>query len=232
MGGLGLHHEYLLFALHDVTGKSLVGGFYATYALAGALVAEMQVTERLVAVKANTFALRPGPRSPGALGMAEERLEGRQLTMKKCIGAVSHRFLSGIGYIRAAALEELASKGIVSPVQDRFLFVPWRMRYPEVDGQAEEAIRNRLREHIRVVGDGDAPGRDDLFLSLLRVSKLLGNVWTDAELERLKPALEERTKRAPIGKLVKELVRDAEAAAAAAGAAYTCPAAFRDFEDE
>ena len=39
------HHFEHSFALHDVTGKSLVGGFYATYALAGALVAEMQVQD-------------------------------------------------------------------------------------------------------------------------------------------------------------------------------------------
>ncbi|MEZ4322740.1 MAG: GPP34 family phosphoprotein [Myxococcota bacterium] len=228
MERLGLHHEYLLFALQDVTGKSLVGGFEASYALAGALVAEMQVRDRLVAVKANVFGLRPGPFSPGALGMAEGRLEGQQISMKRCMGRITQHWFSSIGPIRVAALSELVQVGALEPTQDTFLFIPWRMRYPEADPRFEDAARQRLRSHLETRGDGDAPEPDDLLLSLLRVTKLLGNVWSEAELERLKPAIDARTQRAPVGQIVKELVREAEAAAAATGAAYTCPAAFRD----
>jgi len=228
---LGIHHEFLLCALNDMHGTWSVKGFKASFALAGALVAEMQHRERLVAVKANTFALRSGAMSTGALGMAEGRLEGRQLSMKKTIAAVNTYWFSGVGQIRVAALDELHRAGLVRKEQDTFLFIPWRLRYPEVDGEEEERIRARLRRHIATAGDGDAPGRDDLLLSILRTTKLLDGIWSEAELERLKPAIDERTRRAPIGVLIRDLARESEAAAAAAATAYTCAAAFQDFED-
>ncbi len=221
---LGLHHEFLLCSLCDVEGTTFLGGHRPSYCLAGALVAEMQERERLVTVGPNEFALAAGPLSTDALGLAEARLEGVKVDMKTAIRKVSWYWFSSVAPIRTAALDELVDAGILGRTQDTFLFIPWRMRYPERDPEVENAIRQRLRHHVATITDGDAPTRDDLLLSLLRVGRLYDTIWTKNEIRALKPQLDERTKRAPLGKLVYDLIKEAEAAAAAAAANYACAA--------
>lgn len=221
---LGLHHEFLLLALEDVRGTRLLGHYEDKYGLAGALVAEMQLRDRLAPVAADVFALRQGPLSSGALGLAEQRLEGKQLSLKRTLRRVANVWLSDISAIRTAALEELVRAGVLTREADRFLIVTWRMRYPEVDSAVEGALRSRLRRHVQTVDDGDAPMRDDLLLSLLRGTKLLRTVWSEGELATVKPAIDARTRRAPIGRTVRRVAEDARAAAAAAAASFGCPA--------
>jgi hypothetical protein len=221
---LGLHHEFLLASLCDVKGTSFLGGNRPSFCLAGALVAEMQERERLVTVGPNEFALASGPMSTDALGLAEARLGEDKWSMKKAVSRVAWYWFSSVAPIRTAALEELVAAGILHKTQDTFLFIPWRMRYPERDPEVENALRQRLRTHVATATDGDAPSRDDLLLSLLRVGRLYDTIWSKDEIRALKPQLDERTKRAPLGKIVHTLIQEADAAAAAAAANYTCAA--------
>lgn len=214
MSSLSLPHQVTLIQLHDTHGTSHVDSNWNTYLLAGAIIAELQLQDRLAVVRADCFALRAGPPLSGLLGEAEAKLGTGQRSMAKTLGALVGFW--GIGELRERLIDELVSVGAIKRETDHFLFIPYRWRYPTDDPSVEQSLIQALRHYLDTVQADAPPTRPDLLLSLLRAAKLLEHVWTAEELPSRLPRIHERTRRAPIGKVVKQCVEDAEAAAAAA----------------
>lgn len=220
--GLSLPHALLLLEYDDVHGTSRLGQLSRAYGLCGAVVAELQVLGRLRPVRANVFAItQQGEPLDGAFGLAEQQIGARQLSLKKHLGRLG---AWGASKLRAAFLDELVQAGHLRREQDKLLFVTWRVRYPEQDPTLERDLIAALRRYVDDVPADQPPGREDLLLSLLRGLRLLDAVWTEDELITRRERIDERTRLAPIGRDVRQVIRDAEAAAAAAGAAFGCPA--------
>ncbi|TNE85975.1 MAG: GPP34 family phosphoprotein [Deltaproteobacteria bacterium] len=200
---LTLAHEFLLLALDDQRGTSLAqDAFVLQGGVSAAFLAEMMFRDRLVPVQANKFQLAEGPLSEGVLGEVEETLVGRKPgSLDKCMGWLrgffGNRDLEG--WLKA----DLVTRGVLDQTPDRFLFLTWRTRFPAVDMATENALIARLREHLATAGHDEPPCRDDALISILRASKMLGTVWSEDEVETLRPQLLERTRRAPIGKVAK-----------------------------
>ncbi len=197
---LTLAHQLLLLELDDTTGSSLITDFILRYfALGGALVAELNLRDRLVATSANEFAIVDGPPLPGVLGLAEGFFPPRPLDLNHCVYRLGNR----ADELRSAVLEELVQAGALRKDKDKFWLLTYRTRWPT----QEEAIERTLVEHLRAwlpsATQDAAPSRDDLLLSLLRCAGLLTTVWTEAELEQLRPLIDELTDRAPIGATVR-----------------------------
>jgi hypothetical protein len=76
------------------------------------------------------------------------------------------------------------------------------------DMTTEDAIRERLRDHLKTIDPQGAPTRDDGLIRLLGVSKLLEQVWAPHEFDALHPHIFERTKRARSDLQVKEAVQN------------------------
>ncbi|MFT5681641.1 MAG: hypothetical protein ACI8RZ_002547 [Myxococcota bacterium] len=76
----------------------------------------------------------------------------------------------------------------------------------------EETLIEHLRQHVSTAPRHSPPGREDLLLSLLRGTGLLKTVWSKPELEQLKAAIDQCTDRASIGRIVRKLVEEADAA--------------------
>lgn len=211
---LGLHHGFLLLVTDDHRGTPQVGSLSLNYGLAGAYVAELQLRGRLVAEAADTFRLGSGPASTGSLGSAEARLDGFSGSLKRAIGRIGGW---GANARRFAACEELAAMGALRREDDVFLLIRWRTRWPTADPEVESTLTEHLDRYLEAPPPGP-PTWEDLLVSLLRGSKALDHVWSPARLAALRPAIEERTRVAPIGRIVRTVVVEAEAAAAAAAA--------------
>lgn len=95
--------------------------------------------------------------------------------------------------------DDLVDKGILRRVDHRVLFVTYHQSFPAEPVAAETQLRERLRTHMTRISHLDPPQRDDALIGLLNASKLLGQVWSEAEQEQLQPQILERTKRTPIG---------------------------------
>ena len=82
-----LPHQLLLLELDDLTGRSLLGldSLRRNYALAGAVLSELQLSDRLVAVGADAFLLASGAPSEGALGLAEARLPHEPRSIQRLV---------------------------------------------------------------------------------------------------------------------------------------------------
>jgi hypothetical protein len=216
---LSLPHHYLLVELHDATGKRLVDQTMGSYLLAGALVTELELLGRLVYVGADQVRVtETGQRSAGVLGMAEKKLGNATYSLKKAVYKLAGGW-GGIRAIRNDVLLDLERSGAVDQQLDTFLFITWRRRYPTQNGEVEEELRDQLRQHMQTVSAQDPPNRWDALLSLLRAGSLLEEVWSTSELAVLKEAIDSRTDRAPIGRTIKTVVEEVQAAAVAAAAA-------------
>lgn len=213
-GPIGLHHAFLLLVTDDHRGTPQIASMSLGYGLAGAFVAELQLRDRLVPEAADTFRLRPGPPSTGSLGAAEARLDGFSGSLRRAIGRLGGW---GANARRFAACEELVAMGALRREDDVFLFVRWRSRWPTDDPSVESGLAEHLDRYLADPPPGP-PTWEDLLVSLLRGSKALPHVWGPARLAQLRPAIVERTKVAPIGRIVRIVVQEAEAAAAAAAA--------------
>lgn len=216
-----LHHQFLLLELDDERGTSAISdSILRQNAVLGAVVAELQLQERLVPVGADVFAIRAGQApAAGSLGLAEGRLAGRRtpMTIKTCLS----RLGGWSSKIRRAALAELIELGALREERDRLWILTWRTRYPEDDPAVERTVRERLGWWVANVRPEDPPAREDLLLSLLRVSKLLPWSLKAPARGSVEERVLERTNRAPIGKVVRDLTRETHAAIAAAAAAGT-----------
>lgn len=209
---LSLPHQVLLIELEDKFGLSNLDWTWSRYLLAGAVVAELQILDRLVATQPNRLAIRADlPPLPGALGEGEAKLVGKERTIEGCITTLMGFW--GTGALRLQFIDELIELGALRREADVFIFLPWRWRHPTKDGSVERKVIGALKDHVDHVKGNKPPGRLDLLLSLLRAAGLLDQIWTPSALERKRPTIDERTKRAPIGKAVLTCVRQAQAAA-------------------
>jgi hypothetical protein len=212
---LTLAHEYLLLSLHDSSGTILVqDSIVHNCAMAGAFMGEMLFRDRLAAVKANKFQLRGGALSEGSLGVAEKQLQGcKPYSQKQCLNAIKGW---GGGWTVETIVGDLVAMGVLRTEQDKFWFIPYRTRRPEANPTLERDLRQRLRAHLAAASHKPPPHRDDALIGLLRVSKILHTVWTPAELESLRPLIEQRTRMTPLGVVVKEAADEEKTALAVA----------------
>ena len=214
-----LPHAFVLLELKESTGKSPLHQHVSSLALSGAFLAELDFSGRLMNTSANLYALSANGESTGIMKRAEEKLPKRPFGQKKGVFALQRGWRNS--QLRPRVLEELVELGCLRMEVDRFLRIPYRWRWPNADFSVENTVRNHLRSWVERVTDEDPPHREDALLSLLRVTDLYSVIWSEAELEALGPKLLERTKRAPIGKVVKQAIREQEAALAAAAIAST-----------
>ena len=123
--------------------------------------------------------------------------------------------------LRRSLAEELVELGALREQQDKLWIVPYRTRFPTGDGAVEQSVREHLRTWLAEVPVDAGPQREDLLLSLLRCTRILDSVWSESELETLRPQIDKRTEMSPIGKEVKRSADQTRAAVAASIAAGT-----------
>lgn len=205
-------HDFLLLSLDDHSGHILVNDRLLFQAcISAAWLGEMMFQDRLVPAGADRFALRPGPLSPGLLGKVEAALEGRKpAKLDTCIQNLWGTWQGN--KLDVWVTDDLVEQGVLRAEPNKLWFITYSYRHPTSDLSPETHIRQRLRTHLQTATDTDPPHRDDALLSLVRASGLLGQVWSLSEIEQYRPKIDERTKRAPLGRDAKQLA-DAQTAA-------------------
>jgi hypothetical protein len=145
---LSLHEEILLLALRDKEG-TIVGGTHYSYALGGALLAELLLQKRikidesrrkkLVAVASSKRVSEP------LLSECLEKVKTakRRASVQTWVG----RF-AGLKHLRHRVALGLCERGILKADEDTVLLIFKRKTYPEVDPEPERELIERLRQAI------------------------------------------------------------------------------------
>jgi golgi phosphoprotein 3 len=212
---LFLHEEILLLALRDKEGTFTPGSWHA-HALAGAVLAELLLAER---IRLNPTGRRPRVEAAGSkpledhlLNEALERIRvaRRPVSLASWVerfanwGDLPHRIAGG-----------LCGRGILRADERKVLLLFRQRVYPEVEPEPERRLIGRLAGALS--GSGADPGpRIRALLAIAHPTGLLRNAFERRFLKDQRGFLEMVLEGEPIGRAVRESIQAADTAAVAA----------------
>lgn len=207
---LFLHEEILLLALHDEKGTIAMDSNY-TYAVAGALIAELIVRRRIEVVsgkKRFVQVVSPTPVGEPLLDEALARIAGAK---RRAVISTWVSRLAGTRKQRDRIAEGLRRRGILRFEEREVLLVFSRKTWPVVDPEPERRIVERLRSAIF---DGQTPdARTTVLLSLTDRAGILSRVFDRKALKERKRRIAELVADESIGADVKQAIEAAQAVA-------------------
>jgi len=144
---LTLAEQLLMLALDDETGKLLpLPDRALDYALAGALLADLTRVGRIQVTRDTIRILDPTPVQSVPEDLALLELE--QAGAESLRGALAH-LASEAHSLRKRVIQHLVEKGVLREEDREFLWIFHFSRYPLADREAENAVKQRLRNRIR-----------------------------------------------------------------------------------
>ena len=217
---LFLHEEIMLLALRDEQG-TVVGGTHYSFALGGAILAELLLQERVkVDDSRRKKLLTMKSAKPIGEPLLDECLEKvrsakRRASLQTWVG----RF-AGIKQLRHRVALALCERGILRADEDTVLLIFKRKVYPEVDPKPERELIERLRQAVFTYTN-ELDSHTVVLAALANGSGILKVVFDKKKLKARKKRLEQLTKGNVAGKATKEAIEAMQAAVVAAMVATT-----------
>jgi hypothetical protein len=208
---LFLHEELMLLALRDDTGKVSFGSMHC-YAVAGAILAELLLAERISLEPGKKKLINVTSKEPLDNPVIDECLQ-KIVSAKRRAGLQTwaQRF-SSLKRLHHRVAQGLCKRGILRADEDRILLIFRRQVYPELNPQPERRLIERLRKAI--FGDsGGVEPRTVLLISLAQAADLLRIPFDKRELRQRKKRIEQLIEAEMFGKATKEAIEAAQAAA-------------------
>lgn len=215
---LTLAEQLLLIATHDQKGSILMAGATAVpYGIAGAILLELSMKKRILWREKRLVVV---DRKPNGDLLQDQALEMIAIAPKeKDAKYWVSRLPRKIKKLDRCVYESLVERGILTHVEKHFLWVIPYQRYPERDPQPERLVREKLYDLIR----GRIMPNERLLalLSLVYACGLLNEIVPKGERREAKKAVKEMLAGDTVGKAVKAVVDEINAAVMAAIIAST-----------
>lgn len=229
---LWLHEEVLLLALKDDKGTPHSAQY--SFALGGAMLAELLLQERLILEeKPRKKPLKKG-KKPSYLVAVDNPKPLADPVLDECLHRIvtSKKLRSPQEWVtRFAQLKDgkrriavgLCRKGILREKEDRILVLFRRTAYPTLDGTPERRVVDRVRD--AVAGDSrDLDARTAVLVALANGTGLLKPVLGKDVVKSRKERIKEIGEGDIVGEATKAAVAAAQAAVVAATTAATSAA--------
>ncbi len=141
---LPLHHEVLLLALSDDKGTFNAGMYL--YAVAGAMVSELMLQERIICNDDKPQTVAVINDAPTEFPELNELLE--MIDQAPTHQGLQHWVSTAAGFkdLSHRVAKALCQQGILKPGERKILFVFSQRVYPELDGTWEDHIRSRMAD--------------------------------------------------------------------------------------
>lgn len=141
---LMLHHEILLLALRDDTGR-FSSGMYL-YSVAGAMVSELMLLERITCDDDKHKTVSVISQDPTGCEFLDELLAKMQASTKP--RGIQHwvTVAAGMKQLNHRLAEKLCEFGILRQDERKVLFLFTQRVYPERNGTWEDSIRQRMAD--------------------------------------------------------------------------------------
>jgi golgi phosphoprotein 3 len=215
---LKLSEEFVLLALDDAKGKFIADSVSLHYGLAGALLLDLAMMNRIQMADGKLSVTDPSPTDQPATDMILELLQkpSRNQTVKHWV-----RKAGGKGRtLKKTVLGQLMQKGIIKEEKGTILWLIPFNKYPTVDAGPENIVKERLKSIVLKNARPDAAAL--LLLSLIASSKLVKEVFRNKdEHKAVKKRIRELTSEDALGKAVGEVIKSIHAAVAASIVAST-----------
>lgn len=201
---LFLYEEVMLLALRN--DKGTIATSYSDHAVAGAVIAELLLTERIKISKSKRGLVDVLSHKPLGDPIIDEALEKmhsakRRATIKDWLSR-----LTRIKHLRQRVAERLCDRGILRAREDTVFLIFKRKVYPELDPRPEREIINRLTEAIFKSSRSLDP-RTTILISLAHGSGLLGANFDRKKLKAKAKHIEAIIQGEAIGKATQEIIQ-------------------------
>jgi golgi phosphoprotein 3 len=221
-----LHHELLLLALADDSGKVAFGDML-TIGLGGALLTELLLAERIAVVRDTTGLKRSWvevrDRTPLGDALLDNALEQLATAKRRVQMSTAVTRLGGRRRLRHDVALALCARGILREDEQRILALFRRKVYPTVNPKPEQALVRRIRD---VLDGGKTPdARTAALIGIAGLTNTLRAIYDRKTLWALKPRLKALAESHAGSRAAKEAVAAVHAAIMAATIAATAAAA-------
>jgi Golgi phosphoprotein 3 len=215
-----LHQEVLLLALKDDEGTPEFGVSYS-YAMAGAILAELFLNERVRLVQPKKSELLDLVSStPLGDPVLDNALEKIRTAKRRATAATWVPRFGNSQQLRHDVAAGLVNRGILKADEGKILWLFKRRIYPEIDPGPERRIIARLEEAI-FTDTPDVEPRTAILISLANPTGLLKPVFDRKRLKARKDRIEALTSGEFAGAAAQAAVQAAAAAAMVAITAAT-----------
>jgi anti-anti-sigma factor len=206
-GPLSFAEEIYLLALDDAKGAvKAIAGAALDYALAGALLMELAIRDRIDTAPEGLKVVSAAPTGDDLLDSVLERMN--TTTDPQTPGWWLAELADPAAELQARVLERLLQKGVLKQVDQKILWVFAVRRYPMIDDREVKEVRARLRELL--LGDEIPDPRDVVLVNLGNTCRLLDDLFTPEEMERVEPRMEALARLDLIGQDTTRAVREIE----------------------
>ena len=200
--------EILLLMLDDDDGTFLPTRTSAVeYVLAGAVLLDLAFAGRIDTDQRQLVLIDSTPTGNPMLDRVLERIAGSSVTrdtrawIEKVTGEDTEA-------IRSQALASLVKRGVLEARDEKFLWVFRSRRYPVIDGRVEREAKLRVTGVL--LSDEIPDPRDVAMIGLVDACGILPDIFSEREIERAGPRIEQLRKMDLIGQEVGGAVSEIE----------------------
>ena len=111
-------------------------------------------------------------------------------------------------HIRQRAMDSLIERGILEAKDEKFLWVFHSRRYPTIDGRVERGVKLRMEDVL--LSDDMPDPRDVALVCLVDACDILGDIFSEREMERVRPRIEQLRVMDLIGREVSSVIAEIE----------------------
>ncbi|MFC3125670.1 GPP34 family phosphoprotein [Pseudoroseomonas globiformis] len=202
---LTMPEELLLLMLDDESGRLIDRAAPSgDYALVAAILAELEVENRIDAGVERVVLLDPRPTGDAALDDVLARIgaEVEPRGSRWWIEALA----SEADRLRDHYFDKLVERGVLKLEEGRFLWFFAERRYPILSDKEEREVKARL---MSVIFEDHTPApRDALLIGLARAAGLLPLLLATPELESAQQRIDAVADREPLNRALTDAVRD------------------------
>ena len=200
--------EILLLMLDDEDGTFLPTRTSAVeYVLAGAVLLDLAFAGRIDTDERQLLVLDTTPTRNPILDRVLTRIS-RSSSTRDTRAWIEKISGEDTDEIRSMALDSLVKRGILEAKDQKFLWVFRSRRYPVIDGRAEREAKLRV---TGVLLSDDIPDpRDVAMIGLVDACGILPDVFSEREVDRAGPRIEQLRKMDLIGQEVSGAVAEIE----------------------
>jgi hypothetical protein len=199
-------------------GMSIVGACLVELCLRGRLDAELREIVPGAPPRAVVWVIDRSPVGEPALDYVLSEIAAADVTP---VVDWTYRLVSAAPNLLGMALQRLQARGIIALQEKLILWVLKSRRYPVIDGR--ELREAKLRIVDILIGNSVPTPHDSVLIGLAQTSGVLAQFFSEGELRRLRPKIDEVSSLDIVAKEVDwaigdEIRRRAQALALAAGA--------------
>lgn len=207
--------EFLLLAIDDKGRLIDIPPMALEYGLAGALLMELALNNRVDADLDKLFLVDGSPMGDPLLDDALKVLNQEQHSVKHWL----KELLNQLPDIRERVTRRLVDNGVLKVERHKVLWVFSSRRYPCIDNREEEEVLRRIR---RTVLEDEIPDpRDIVLISLVYSCDLVDEIFSESERDAAVLRIAEISKMDLIGQAVNRAVQELNRLITAAVASVT-----------